>query len=189
MDNQVKVFLEPLALIQRLLEKHNNQGVVIGGMAVSLLGKARFTADLDVLILLSIDDIPKLIKECELLGLTTRVENAKEFADSNRILLLRHEKSGINIDLALGILPFELEVIERSHQISIGGISIQLPTPEDLIIMKAVAHRAKDIEDIKSIIEFTQTVDTQRIEFWLKQFSEVLERPEIWTDIQCLLAN
>lgn len=187
MDDQIKFFLKPLAAIQDLFEKYNHRGVIIGGMAASLLGKARFTADLDVLLLLSVDDIPRLIKECELIGLTSRLDNAEEFAVTSRMLLLRHDKSGINIDLALGILPFELEVIERSRHVSIGEIRIQLPTPEDLIIMKAVAHRAKDIEDIKGIVESTQILDKKRIEFWLKQFSEVLEKPEIWQDIEEIL--
>jgi predicted nucleotidyltransferase len=188
-DDHVKGFLEPLTAIQRLLEKHHNQGVVIGGIATSLLGKARFTADLDVLILLSIDDISILTKECELVGLYTRMDKAEEFAKTNRVLLLRHKKSGINIDLVLGILPFEVEVVERSTQVSIGEIHVQLPTPEDLIIMKAVAHRTKDIEDINGIIDSIPILDKQRIEYWLKQFSEVLEKPEIWADIKGLLSN
>lgn len=43
--------LEPLMTLQRLLEHFDNQGVIIGGIAASLLGKPRFTADLDAVIL------------------------------------------------------------------------------------------------------------------------------------------
>jgi hypothetical protein len=50
--------LEPLMALQRLLEHFDNQGVIIGGIAASLLGKPRFTADLDAVILLRVDDLP-----------------------------------------------------------------------------------------------------------------------------------
>ncbi len=43
--------LEPLAALQRLLTQFDNQGVIIGGIAASLLGQPRFTADLDAVIL------------------------------------------------------------------------------------------------------------------------------------------
>lgn len=46
---------------QRLLKTFQERGVIIGGIAVIFLGKPRFTADLDAVFLLSINDIPQLI--------------------------------------------------------------------------------------------------------------------------------
>ncbi|MEW6405187.1 MAG: hypothetical protein AB1649_25620 [Chloroflexota bacterium] len=51
-----KPLLAPLSAIQRLLDHFKGQGVIIGGIAASLLGTPRLTADVDALILLSIDD-------------------------------------------------------------------------------------------------------------------------------------
>ena len=48
-------------------------------------------------------------------------------------------------------------------------------TPEDLIIMKAVAHRRQDMEDIQAVIERHPNLDRQRIRLWVQQFAEVLE--------------
>ena len=45
--------LAPLQALQNLLTEFDNQGVVIGGIAASILGAPRFTADLDVVFLLS----------------------------------------------------------------------------------------------------------------------------------------
>ena len=47
----------PLTAVQRLIEQLDNQGVVIGGVAASLLGRPRLTADADALILLSVSDM------------------------------------------------------------------------------------------------------------------------------------
>jgi len=42
--------LAPLAAIQRVIEKLENRGVIIGGIAASLLGEPRLTADADALV-------------------------------------------------------------------------------------------------------------------------------------------
>lgn len=39
--------LAPINALQRLFEIFDNQGVIIGGIAVSILGKPRLTADAD----------------------------------------------------------------------------------------------------------------------------------------------
>lgn len=54
-----------------------------------------------------------------------------EFAQKSRVLLLRHTASRANIDISLGILPFEEEVVARSIVHHAGAISVRLPTPED----------------------------------------------------------
>ena len=108
------------------------------------------------------------------------------FASKNHVMLLRHEESLINVDISLGMLPFEVEAVERSQLIPVGGLSIRLPTAEDLVIMKGVAHRARDLEDIRTICDANQDLDMGRVEHWLKQFAEALQMPEIWTDIEKL---
>ena len=39
----------PLAAVQRLMERFGNQGVIIGGVAASVLGTPRLTADVAVI--------------------------------------------------------------------------------------------------------------------------------------------
>jgi hypothetical protein len=66
-------------------------------------------------------------------------------------------------------------------------LSVRLPTPEDLIIMKAIAHRPKDLIDIQTIIDSHPGLDVDRIRHWVKSFADVLETPNLWTDIENLL--
>ena len=167
-----------------------DRGVIIGGTAVSILGKARYTEDLDAMFLLSVQDIPRLLEEAKEEGIEPRIDNVVEFAKKNRVMLLKHAITGTNIDISLGALPFEQEMVERSvvHQID-ETLKIRLPTPEDLIIMKAIAHRPKDLEDIRTIAEKYQTLDIQRIERWVKAFAGVLEQPDLWGQIELLLES
>jgi hypothetical protein len=162
--------------------------MIIGGVAASLLGKPRLTADLDAVLLLSTQDIPHLIETAQEEGLAPRIEKADEFAQRHRVLLLRHIESGIPVDISLGMLPVEVEAVDRSMEYPIGGIRIRLPTPEDFIILKAVAHRPKDLLDIQAVITNHPNLDRERIEYWVKEFSQTLEMPEIWEDIAGWLA-
>lgn len=184
----IEPFLEPLESLQRLLSRFNERGVIIGGAAVSILGKARYTEDIDAMFLLSIKDIPQLLKAASEEGIEPRIDNAAEFARISRVVLLKHVISNTNIDLSLGVLPFEQEMVERSvvHQVD-AALQLRLPTPEDLIILKAIAHRPKDMEDIRILADKYQNLDVARIEKWVKQFAEVLEMPSLWDDIADML--
>ena len=177
----------PIQALQNLIEQFGNQGIIIGGVAASILGKPRLTADADAMLLLDLDDIPNLLKLAEQEGLYPRIPNVEEFAHRSRVLLLQHLESGINVDISLGLLPFEVEAVERSQEYKTGTLQIRLPTPEDLIILKAVAHRPKDMLDIEAIIAIQDELDTHRIKFWVSQFAQLLETPELWNDLDKML--
>lgn len=183
----VAPFLAPIQALQNLLSQFNDQGVIIGGVAASLLGTPRFTADLDAVFLLSLEDLPELLEKAKAQGIEPRIANPIDFARKSRVILLRHVASGTDIDVSLGVLPFEIEMVERSTLLEIGELKLRLPTPEDLIIMKAVAHRLKDLADIQAIAASHPDLDHKRIQFWVDQFGEALEMPGLWDEIARLL--
>lgn len=179
--------LAPIQALQYLLDKFNDRGVIIGGIATSLLGTPRFTADLDAVFLLSFEDLPRLVEEAAVQGIEPRIADPIGFARKSRVLLMRHVATGTDINLSLGVLPFEVEMVERSKLFEIGSLSLRLPTPEDLIIMKAIAHRPKDLADIQTIAASQSNLDRERIHFWVEQFGEALDLPELWKEIEKLL--
>ncbi|RLT39340.1 MAG: hypothetical protein DWI57_10455 [Chloroflexi bacterium] len=181
--------LDPVTAVQRLIDQFDQRGVIIGGVAVSLLGQPRLTADADAMLLLSFDELPQLLDLAQAQGLTPRISDVIPFARQSRVVLLKHEASGINVDISLGLLPFEVEAVERSREYQAGALRLRLPTPEDLIILKAVAHRPKDMLDIASIIAVQSNLDQKRIAFWVQQFADLLEMPELWDDIEKLLRS
>lgn len=184
-----KSFLLPLKKLSELLSKARTKGVVIGGISVGLLGKPRFTADIDVVIFLDFEQIEQFIKTAEDFGFTPRIKDATAFARKSHVLLLTHNKSGVDVDLSIGLLPFEQEMIERSKRFSAEGARFNIPTPEDLIIMKAIAHRSKDMIDIESIVDANPKLDIKRIKRWVTEFAAVLEMPELWTDIEKIISK
>jgi hypothetical protein len=53
-------------------------------------------------------------------------------------------------------------------------LSVPLPTPEDLIIMKAVAHRPRDLADIEGILAGVGDLNLRHIRRWVREFAKVL---------------
>ena len=79
-------------------------------------------------------------------------------------------------------------MVERGELYEVdAALQLRLPTPEDLIIMKAVAHRPKDLEDIRVIAEKYPDLDVKRIEQWVSAFGGALENPELWLKVELLL--
>lgn len=177
----------PIEALQKLIERFDDQGIIIGGVAASILGKPRLTADADAMLLLPVDDISQLVEFAREEGLIPRIPDVEVFARRSRVVLLQHEESGINVDVSLGLLPFEVEAVDRSREYQAGSLRVRLPTPEDLIILKAVAHRPKDMLDIEAVIAAQQDLDFDHIQFWVQQFAELLETPELWSELKAML--
>ena len=55
------------------------------------------------------------------------------------------------MDIAIGQLPFEEELLRRFQVTTVGRLHVPLPTPEDLIVLKAVANRPQDLADIAEL--------------------------------------
>jgi hypothetical protein len=71
--------------------------------------------------------------------------------------------------------------------VKVGSLRLPLVTAEDLVIMKAVARRRQDIGDIEAVLDRHPDLDLQRIRHHLREFSSVLEMPEIYDDFEKLL--
>ena len=56
---------------------------------------------------------------------------------------------------------------------------MRIASAEDLVIMKAVAGRARDVADIENLISANPDLDVERIRRWVREFSSVLEIPEM----------
>jgi predicted nucleotidyltransferase len=185
--------LEPLLLIieelTALLESLNIPHVIIGGIASSFLGRPRMTKDIDVLVILDNEKWPDLIEQASKAGFDTRISESLKFARENRVLLLRHRQSSIEIDISFGLLPFEKEAIRNKTIFAVKGISVPLPSPEDLIIMKALPSRSKDLEDIEGIINANPDINLRRIRRYVKEFSEILTMPEISEKLEKILSG
>lgn len=188
-ENVLSPLLQALRDLTKWLQDRNARAIIIGGVAVSLLGRPRVTRDIDALILLDSKWWEEFMNEGQQYGFMPRIGDPLVFAQKSRVLLVTHKPSDIDIDISFGILPFEEEAVDRAVSTEVAGITIPLPTPEDLVIMKAVAHRPIDMADIQSLIDVQPDIDLRRVRRWVREFSSVLELPEIYNDLEKILSQ
>ncbi|HEX7315228.1 MAG TPA: nucleotidyl transferase AbiEii/AbiGii toxin family protein [Pyrinomonadaceae bacterium] len=180
-------FEEALRSLARWFESDGVPYTTVGGLAVSLLGRPRATQDIDVVVWLDERPWESFLRAGEAYGFEGRIGDVLEFAARSRVILLRHVASGISVDVSCGALPFELEMIERARTLAAGGVKVKVPTPEDLIVMKAVAQRAKDLDDIEALLRAHHDLDLDRIRYWAGEFAAALETPGILDNLERLL--
>ncbi len=75
----------------------------------------------------------------------------------------------------------------RAIWVELGGVQVPLPLPEDLIIMKAVAHRPQDLADIEAIIAAHLEFNRRRVRCWVREFAATLTMPKILYDLEALI--
>ena len=162
---------------------------IIGGVAIGFVAQPRATQDVDAVIWIDLDRVEDFLESGKGFGFVPRVPDPVNFARTTRVLLLRHQQTNIGIDLSCGTLPFEKEMLDRSTELIAGPIKLRVATPEDLIILKAVAHRQRDLIDIDNLLSVHGDLDLDRIRSWVRQFAEVLDTPELISELEKLLKN
>jgi len=164
-------------------------GIIVGGVAASLLGRPRMTQDVDALVAITEDRWPLLLDKAKAHGLAPRIAEPLEFAARNRVLLMRHEPSGIDIDLILGGLRFEFEAIAAAIPYRFGPLTIRLPRVEDLMIMKAIAHRPRDLLDLETLLGLHPEANLDRVRQYLDEFARAASMSDLLEDWDRLVAR
>ncbi len=161
---------------------------VIGGVATAFRGRARITEDIDAVVLAEDRTPEMLLADAKEHGFLPRRPDAATFAAVTRILQLQHEHDGITVDLSLGMLPFERELIDRSTTESVQDTEFPVATAEDLVVMKVLAFRGKDVVDIESVLDANPSLDLKRVRRWVGMLAEALDEPEVAQRFDALIA-
>ena len=181
--------LAALADLVKWLDDAKMPSMIIGGVAASVLGRPRLTQDVDVLAILPEEDWANAVSSAARHGILPRVENALDFAHRSRVLLMRHAESGIDIDVTFGRLSFEQTAIDNSEIHDVGGLRVRLPRVEDLLIMKAVARRPKDLQDIEGLLAAHPDADIAAVRQWVREFATAMTMSDMLDDFDKVVAR
>ena len=188
-DRVPATLLAALADLVKWMDDTKMPSMIIGGVAASVLGRPRLTQDIDALAILPEADWENALSTAASHGILPRIENPLEFARRSRVLLMRHAQSGIDIDLTFGRLPFEQTAIDNSEIHNIGGLRVRLPRVEDLLIMKAVARRPKDLQDIEGLLAAHPEADVVAVRQWVREFATAMTMSDMLDDFDKVVAR
>jgi len=178
-----------LADLMGWLDAAHIPSMIIGGVAASVLGRPRLTQDVDALAVLPEADWAEAIRLAPQFNILSRIDNALQFAKRSRVLLMRHTTSGIDVDLTFGELPFERAAVANCENHDVGGIRVRLPRVEDLLVMKAIARRPKDVEDLQGLLAAHPELDVTSARRWVREFAIAMSMPDMLREFDALLAQ
>lgn len=160
--------VDALKAASRLLESHGITHALLGGIAANLYRQeARATQDVDFGIIASPAEVVSIITAFESAGWAVEVREKKAEA-----IRLAHEDLP-RIDLLVAGTPFEESAIARAAKLAIDGQEMAIVTPEDLIVYKLIAGRARDYEAVAAILnasDMLSKIDSAYVRGWLDQF-------------------
>jgi predicted nucleotidyltransferase len=166
-----------------ILEELGMPYMLIGGLAVSAWGEARATLDVDLSVWVEPERFEHTVRT-----LCSRWRalpaNPAAFAAGTRVLPVLSSQ-GIRLDLVFAALPAERDLIARAQSRQLGGRPVRIAAVEDLIWMKLISERPKDIEDATRLLRrFRRTLDRGYLEARLRELSGAFARQDLLDILQ-----
>ena len=178
-----------LRALSTVTAAHPGAAMLIGGIAVIARGVPRTTRDIDVTFDMGIVSVEQLAGELARAGFEQRIADAVDFARESNVLLMRHEASSIDLDVSLGGLPLEREALAAAELLRIQGVTLPVAQAEDLVILKAIAWRPQDQQDIERLLLLHgATMDLNRVRDRVREFGEALEVNRL-RDLEVVMAR
>ena len=134
------------------LEQERVPYALIGGLAVSLRGQPRVTVDVDMVIDADVERAMSLAADLKDTKFGPLFNDVADVIQKAFILPLRHRTTNVTVDLAIGLSGFEQKVIARAEEIQLAGTMVSVATAEDLVILKVLAGRPQDDQDLRGLI-------------------------------------
>lgn len=156
------------------LEAASVRYLIVGGVAVVLHGHLRTTADLDLVVQLTPDNVRRAIDALAALGFRSRLPvTAEHFADPGRrqewirakgmtvFSLWDPARPGFAVDL-FASEPFDFEdVYTRSVRLRLDSTDAVVLGLGDLLEMKRSTGRTRDLDDVIHLEELVRATDGQ----------------------------
>lgn len=158
------------ALAARLSADLHAAGIahaVSGSIAMAAHGYVRGTLDIDVLIVTTALTLPKAFDVVRDLGFAGEDRDLIASIRERSVAALR--RGPLAIELLVPVLPYHRTLLDRAVRLDVHGTSVPFVSLEDLLILKMLWRRAKDIADVHALAALAQGhLDKAHIESTLR---------------------
>jgi hypothetical protein len=149
----------------------------------------RLSADVDVTVRLVPEEPERFARDVQAAGFGLRLDDP-DFVRRTRVMPFVHLATAMPLDLVLAGSGLEDEFLDRARAVDIGGTTVPLIDPEDLIIAKVLAGRPKDIEDAHSLWRLHgPELDIGRIRRTLRLLEDALSQSDLLSAFESILGR
>ncbi|MDQ2646260.1 MAG: nucleotidyltransferase [Myxococcota bacterium] len=169
---------EIYAALGRVLSRLNVRWYVFGAQAAILYGAARFTEDVDVTVEIGSLEASAFVSALAGAGFTPRI-NDRAFIDQTRVIPVLHESTKTPLDIVLAGPGIEELFFDGVRIVEVSGQRVPVASPEDLVVMKVLAGRPKDLEDVVAVLAAQGQLDEERIRWLLDLLQQALDQSDL----------
>ncbi|MBI3607980.1 MAG: hypothetical protein HY207_08440 [Nitrospirae bacterium] len=150
---------QQLITVSEFFETRRVAYMVIGGIAVGLWAAPRATVDLDFIVGVDEAGLPSLVDAAKQANFVVFDDRPMKFKRITlfRMLLKQEHGDFLTIDCLLSDDDYKRQALARAATLQWEGRTIQVTTPEDLILLKLLSARDHDLVDAKTIVEYRRT--------------------------------
>jgi hypothetical protein len=151
----------PVAALGSLLDAAGVPYAIIGAHAVNVWLEPRFTADIDVTVQAGSAEIVRLKTQLAENGFSVTREHGAALPSGPDFVRFTSPDSAIVIEIQAAKTAFQEQVVRRATT----ERGVRIATPEDLIVMKLIADRPKDVVDLAGLVRLP-SLDWEYVERW-----------------------
>jgi hypothetical protein len=178
-----------LADLHRALGALGLRWFLFGAQAAILHGVARLSADVDVTVELGHRSATDLVTALATAGFEPRVPDPVGFAETTRVLPFVHGPSRMPLDVVLAGPGLEDQFFAGAEERPIGGVRVPVVCAEDLVAMKVLAGRPRDLDDVATIARVRAAgLDLEKIRRTLRLLERALDRADLVGELERIVA-
>ena len=163
---------------------------LFGAQAAILHGAARLTADVDVTVRLPEDVSNEALAEAVERHRFRRQIVDSAFIRNTRVIPFIHAPTDLPLDIVLAGPGLEDRFFERVQVRDVDGVSVRVASPEDLVVMKILAGRPKDFDDVVAIATAQgERLDVAYVERLLALLEEALAQNDLMRAFRAALTR
>jgi hypothetical protein len=147
--------------ISRDLDSAGIPHAITGAVAMAAHGYVRATADLDILVLASAVRLPRVFEIVRARGFTG--EDGDLISELRERYVAALRAGPVTVEILVPVLPYHREVVERAVRRELPGGSAPFVTVEDLLVLKTLWRRAKDVPDLHALIASAEELDEEYV--------------------------
>jgi hypothetical protein len=125
--------------------------VIVGGVAVNFLGRARSTFDVDAIADVKAADIKRLAMAFRQKGFDVSEEDIKDALSEKGHFTVHDSRSGYRIDCKGAYTTNEKRALSERKRLRVADKFIFVDSAEDLIVMKLLYGSEQDVLDAESV--------------------------------------